>query len=161
MLFCFCKNGPQVDKGVEISYQLLLDILGEEFAIDFDESPELIISILGAALRVIAGRSALVSKITARIVNFPEVSLFKDLKACNIGRFISLRGTAVRVGTVRPLIYQMAYLCLKCQQTIVIQASDGKYRIPSKCTTYNCAGKQFSPDRTSPETICRGFQKVK
>lgn len=107
------------------------------------------------------GKDSCVSKITARIVNFPEVSMFKDLKACNIGRFISLRGTAVRVGTIRPLIYQMAFLCLKCQQTLIIQLPDGIYRTPSKCTTYNCPGKQFSPDRTSPETICRNFQKIK
>lgn len=108
-----------------------------------------------------AGKDSCVSKITARILEFSEISLFKDLKACNIGRFISLRGTAVRVGPIRPLIYQMAFLCLKCQQSIIIQLPDGIYRTPPKCTTYNCPGKQFSPDRTSPETICRNFQKIK
>lgn len=138
-----------------------MDILGEEFARDFDESPETTISILSAALRSIAGKDSVVSKIIARIVNFPEISNFKDLKACNIGRFVSLRGTAVRVGTIKPLVYQIAFYCLKCQQTLIVQASDGIYRTPTKCTTYNCAGKQFSPDRTSPETICRSFQKVK
>lgn len=139
----------------------MLDILGEEFARDFSESPELTISIIGAALRLLSDKHSFVSKISARIVEYPEVALFKDLKACNIGRYLSLRGTAVRVGPVRPLIYQMAFLCIKCQQTLIIQLPDGIYRLPSKCTTYNCPGKQFSPDRTSPETICRNFQKIK
>lgn len=138
-----------------------MDILGEEFARDFDESPETTISILGASFRLLAGKDSCVAKLSARIVHFPEISMFKDLKACNIGRFISLRGTAVRVGTVRPLIYQMAFFCLKCQQTLIIQLPDGIYRTPAKCTTYNCPGKLFSPDRTSPETICRNFQKIK
>ena len=112
-------------------------------------------------MRLLAGKDAYVSKITARIVDYPKVSQFQDLRASNVGRFISFRGMAVRVGTVRALRFQAAFLCQKCQQIIVTQLHNGIYDDPSKCTTYNCSGKQFILDRHSPETICRNFQRIK
>lgn len=136
-------------------------MLGEEFACDFDESPETTISVLGAALRLLAGKDAYVSKITARIVDYPKISKFQDLRASNVGRFVSFRGTVVRVGTIKALMYQAAFLCQKCQQTITVQMVDGIYRPPSRCTTNNCTGKQFALDCHSSETICRNSQKIK
>ena len=119
------------------------------------------ISILGAALRLLAGTDTYVSKITARIVDYPKVSKFQELRASNVGRFVSFRGTVVRVGTIKALIYQAAFLCQKCQQTVITQMIDGIYRLPSKCATYNCSGKQFSLDCHSTETICRNSQRIK
>lgn len=112
-------------------------------------------------MRLLAGKDANVSKITARIVDFPKISQFQDLRASNVGRFVSFRGTAVRVGTMRPLIYQAAFLCQKCQQTMIAQFDDEIYRVPSKCATLNCSGKQFIIDWHSPQTICRNSQRIK
>lgn len=155
------QSGPQNDRGVELSHPSLLQELGDDFARDFSETPEVTIAALGAALRLLAANDSCIGKITARIVDFPDTTLFKDLKACSIGRFVSVRGTVVRVGPVRPLTYQIAFLCLKCSQMTTVQLPDGIFRPPARCKTYNCPGKQFVPDRTSAETVCRNYQKIK
>lgn len=123
--------------------------------------PETCISIIGAALRLLAGNDSSIGKITARVSEHPGLTLFKDLKACNIGRFLTVRGTAVRVGPVKPLNFQMAFTCVKCSQTTITQLQSGICRMPLKCPTYHCTGRQFTPDRTSPETICKNSQNIK
>ena len=112
-------------------------------------------------MRLLAGKDAYVFKISARIADYPKVSRFQDLRASNVGRFISFRGTVVRVGLIRPLVYQAAYLCQKCQQTVITQSNNGIYDSPLKCTTHGCSGKQFALDPHSPDTICRNFQRIK
>ena len=52
-------------------------MLGEEFVCDFDESPETTISVLGAALRLLAGKDAYVSKLLLGLLIIRRYPSFK------------------------------------------------------------------------------------
>ncbi|OAJ36539.1 hypothetical protein BDEG_20702 [Batrachochytrium dendrobatidis JEL423] len=94
-----------------------------------------------------------------RIMHYPLATPLKDLKAslmgksfflCHAyGKFISVRGTVVRVSSIRPLTTQIAMRCTKCDnsQTQVLQ--DGKFGLPVKCETFRCRGKSFQADRSA------------
>ncbi|KAK6099497.1 hypothetical protein MT418_000910 [Batrachochytrium dendrobatidis] len=84
-----------------------------------------------------------------RIMHYPLATPLKDLKASLMGKFISVRGTVVRVSSIRPLTTQIAMRCTKCDnsQTQVLQ--DGKFGLPVKCETFRCRGKSFQADRSA------------
>ena len=80
---------------------------------------------------------------------------------------MSLHGTVVRVGNIRPLVTKMAFSCQRCLEVQVISLPDGsthdvfsivadawqgKYVMPTQCSSEGCRGKVFEPERTSPHT---------
>ncbi|KAI8926730.1 MCM2/3/5 family-domain-containing protein [Entophlyctis helioformis] len=83
-----------------------------------------------------------------RIINFPFITPLKDLKSNLMGKFIAIRGTVVRVSSVKPMTTQMAFQCTKCNQTNIQVFQDGKFRMPTKCTAFGCRGKTLVPDRS-------------
>lgn len=100
-------------------------------------------------------------KIPVRIFGHGPIQPFRDLKAFQIGKYITVQGTVVRVSSVRPFPIKMAFRCSKCMQTLIIQFKDGLYKTPSRCQTTHCTSKVFIPERDSPETECRNWQKIK
>ncbi|KAL2919843.1 hypothetical protein HK105_200760 [Polyrhizophydium stewartii] len=97
-----------------------------------------------------------------RIVGHPVVTPLKDLKSNLMGKFISIRGTVVRVSSVKPMTTQMAFLCTKCERTQVQVLVDGKFRAPIKCTTFGCRGKTFVADRsTDSPTHTIDWQRIR
>ncbi|KAJ3046052.1 DNA replication licensing factor mcm8 [Rhizophlyctis rosea] len=86
-------------------------------------------------------------QVIARIANFTNITLLKDLKGNLSGRFIGIRGTVVRVSSVKPIVRQLSFVCNICGARQTLSFADGKYHQPSKCTTYGCKGKAFSPSR--------------
>ena len=64
-----------------------------------------------------------------------------------MGKFISIRGTVVRVSNVKPIVTQMSFTCTACSKKFPCVFSDGKYKVPSKCADYACKGRTFVPDR--------------
>ncbi len=77
------------------------------------------------------------------------------------GTFISLRGTIVRMSSVKPLVKQMAFTCTNCLQTQTSKFSDGKYAIPTKCQTNSCKSRNFNPEKEHGDTITVDYQKIK
>jgi hypothetical protein len=47
----------------------------------------------------------LLPHVTIRLVNYEPLTALKSLKASSIGKYISLKGTIVRVGNVKPLVH--------------------------------------------------------
>ncbi|KAJ3083726.1 DNA replication licensing factor mcm8, partial [Quaeritorhiza haematococci] len=71
------------------------------------------------------------------------------------GKFISLRGTIVRVSSVKPIVSQMSFQCTTCNTSQTLIFTDGKYKQPTRCTTYGCKGKAFLPERGSAVSTTR------
>jgi DNA replicative helicase MCM subunit Mcm2 (Cdc46/Mcm family) len=79
-----------------------------------------------------------------------------------IGRFVQVKGTVVRVNPVQTPPSVLTFCCLRCNQILVLpQPASSSFTPPKKCTTPNCPSKQFSPDRTSPETQLRNRQLIR
>ena len=111
-----------------------------------------------------------------RIEGYSEYTSIKDMKASLIGknshhqvrqefihagRFVSLRGTVVRIASVKPLVSQMAFSCNVCSDTRVMTFEDGKFTLPVKCRTSGCKSKTFQAEKEHPDTITIDYQKIK
>ncbi|KAI8840963.1 DNA replication licensing factor MCM8 [Chytriomyces cf. hyalinus JEL632] len=104
------------------------------------------------------------TKRLVRISSYDQVTPLKDLKANLMGRFISIRGTIVRVSSIKPVVTQISFICSTCSQTQVLEQFDGKYRAPMKCVggDNSCRGKTFLPDRSGlSETKTVDWQRIR
>lgn len=99
-------------------------------------------------------------KIKIRLHNHPESMIsLKNLKAAYIGRLVSIRGTVVKVSTVRPLVVQMDFACEKCGASITRVFPDGKFSRPMACIYVGCKSRSFNPIRSTARLI--DFQKMR
>ncbi|RAL53674.1 hypothetical protein DM860_012289 [Cuscuta australis] len=99
------------------------------------------------------------AKINIRLHNYPQVIALKNLKAAYIDRLASVRGTVVKVSTVRPLVIKMSFACKKCGTNIDRDFPDGKFSPPSICEVHGCKSRNFTPIRSSAQPI--DFQKIR
>ncbi|XP_058110155.1 probable DNA helicase MCM8 isoform X2 [Magnolia sinica] len=100
------------------------------------------------------------TRINIRLHNHPESTIaLKNLKASYIGRLVSVRGTVVKVSTVRPLVVQMNFACGKCGAVITRIFPDGKYSPPMACVFHGCKSRTFTPIRSTARPI--DFQKIR
>ncbi|XP_023744947.1 probable DNA helicase MCM8 [Lactuca sativa] len=100
------------------------------------------------------------AKVNIRLHNHPDSMIaLKNLKAAYIERLVSVRGTVVKVSTVKPLVIQMSFTCSKCGNTIARDFPDGKFSPPSSCGTHGCKSRIFNPIRSSAIPI--DFQKIR
>ncbi|EGG18339.1 MCM family protein [Cavenderia fasciculata] len=98
------------------------------------------------------------SKVTARLCNFSPMLPLSKLRAHLLGKFVSVRGTVIRVSNVRPLIKSMSFYCSACATTIKKYFDDGRVRIPTRCNTSNCKGK-IEPLRNTAVSV--DWQKIR
>nr|XP_017255384.1 PREDICTED: probable DNA helicase MCM8 isoform X2 [Daucus carota subsp. sativus] len=100
------------------------------------------------------------TKINIRLHNHPKSMIaLKNLKAAYIDRLVSVRGTVVKVSTVRPLVMHMNFSCTKCGTNISCNFPDGKFSPPSICVVAGCKSRTFSPIRSTAIPI--DFQKIR
>lgn len=92
-------------------------------------------------------------KLVARILNFEPFTAMRDLKGMTVGAFVAVRGTIVRVSTIRQQLVSMQFQCNRCSETQVVTFQDYKYSNPSSCPTDRCRSRHFSPMRESAETV--------
>lgn len=74
-------------------------------------------------------------------------------------RLVSVRGTVVKVSTVRPLVIQMSFSCTKCGTNIARDFPDGKFSPPSICEMHGCRSRTFNPVKSTALAI--DFQKIR
>ncbi|XP_034693977.1 probable DNA helicase MCM8 [Vitis riparia] len=99
-------------------------------------------------------------KINIRLHNHPETMIaLKNLKSAYIDKLVSVRGTVVKASTVKPLVVQMTFACVKCQTNILRIFHDGKFSPPSVCTLHGCKSRTFTPIRSTAQPI--DFQKIR
>ncbi|XP_024188305.2 probable DNA helicase MCM8 [Rosa chinensis] len=99
-------------------------------------------------------------RVNIRLHNYPESMIaLKNLKAAYIDKLVSVRGSVVKVSTVRPFVVQMDFDCVKCKTSITRMFPDGKFSPPSKCDLHGCKSRTFIPNRSTAQTI--DFQKIR
>ncbi|XP_037494355.1 probable DNA helicase MCM8 isoform X3 [Jatropha curcas] len=126
----------------------------EEFYVILEEKPKVALSCLGAAVHKVG------AKINIRLHNYPESMIaLKNLKAAYIDKLVSVRGTVVKVSTVRPLVVQMSFDCEKCKSNIARIFPDGKFSPPTICNLNGCKSRTFHPIRSSAQAV--DFQKIR
>jgi DNA replicative helicase MCM subunit Mcm2 (Cdc46/Mcm family) len=100
------------------------------------------------------------AKPKVRIVNHPESTVqIRSMKACAIGRLVTVTGTVVRIGAVRPQITQMDFICNKCSFSSTCLFEEGRYTPPTACPAEGCRSKSFDPLRSSAHSM--DWQKIR
>jgi len=141
-------------------------------ATDLKDQPTVVLQSLGLAVSQVLltaepGESQQVAclidlpYIQARISNFEPVTPLKSLKSNYFGKFVAIHGTVVRVSNVKPLVTKMAFSCNLCGELQAIHLTDGKYSVPTKCSSVDCRGRSFTPERSSPLTETIDWQTVR
>lgn len=137
----------------------------ELFFETLEEKPRMTLSCMSAAVHkvlLIQCKNKLEDgmKINIRPYNYPESMIaLKNLKAAYIDKLVSVRGTVVKAGTVRPLVVRMNFECSKCKSEILRIFPEGKFSPPLVCTLHGCKSKTFTPIRASARKI--DFQKIR
>ncbi|XP_006822145.1 DNA helicase MCM8-like [Saccoglossus kowalevskii] len=99
--------------------------------------------------------------IHARLLNYEPVTPLKNLKANYYGKFVSVKGTVVRVSNIKPKCTKMAFQCNTCGEIQRVILPEGKYTVPTKCPAADCRGRSFIPLRSSALTETVDWQTIK
>jgi DNA helicase MCM8 len=145
---------------ISIEYQYLAEVFNSEDPTEFQNllknQPEDLLNCLGLALsEVIYGNELNYTikgikpwpKLYVRIQNYEPITSLKNIKANYMNKFVTIKGTVVRISSVTPLATQMSFICASCQAIQTIKFINGKYRVPTKCVIAGCKSKMFNPER--------------
>ncbi|TVU19721.1 hypothetical protein EJB05_35890, partial [Eragrostis curvula] len=124
------------------------------------ESPKEALVCMGAASHLVMYPLDDKIKINIRLYNYSEKTIaLKELKSAYIKKIVTVRGTVLKVSTVKPLVVKLKFRCMKCDSEITRQFCDGKFSPPMSCGILGCKSRTFSPDRSTAELI--DFQKIR
>jgi DNA helicase MCM8 len=101
-------------------------------------------------------------QIVIRISNY-QITPLCDIRANYIDKFISIKGTVVRVSPIKPIVFGIEFICERCGARIPMIFPDGRWKVPTKCnyssSDGNCRSKIFIPDRRSAD--CVDWQRIR
>ncbi|XP_029642907.2 DNA helicase MCM8 [Octopus sinensis] len=143
-----------------------------DFPKELRDSPEKIIKCLGLAMHQLiltkrreeqdsSEADSYLPMIYARIKECDNIVQLKNIKANYYGKFVTVKGTVVRVGNVKPLCTKMEFECNSCSNLETILLPDGKYVTPQKCTSSGCRSRVFHPKQSSPKTESIDWQTIR
>ncbi|CAI5501867.1 unnamed protein product [Closterium sp. Naga37s-1] len=88
------------------------------------------------------------SRLAVRLVDHTDsVIEFKKLKASSLDRLVTVCGTVVRVGPLRPLVVAMDFTCTRCGAITSLSFPDGRFTQPTACGHDNCRNRTFLQNR--------------
>lgn len=119
----------------------------EEFNVEdlIKENPTKMLSILNLAATESASRYRYrypipldipIPEKLVRLMNYKNHTRLKHLKANLVGSMITIKGTAVRVSNVTPLVTQLDFICTKCGNRQQCSFPDGKYKVIAMLDRY-------------------------
>lgn len=109
----------------------------------------------------VAPEDYFVPAIHARVLNYGSPVPLRSLKANYYGKFVSVKGTVVRVSNIKPICTVLAFECNSCSNIQTVNLPDGKYVLPTSCMSADCRGKTFLPQRSSNLTETIDWQTIR
>uniref|UniRef100_A0A0E0DSM8 Probable DNA helicase MCM8 n=1 Tax=Oryza meridionalis TaxID=40149 RepID=A0A0E0DSM8_9ORYZ len=118
------------------------------------ENPKEALLSMGAAVHLIVCASrdlqlGDINKINIRLYNHTKTIALKNLKAAYIKKLVTVRGTVLKVSTVKPLVLQLNFQCMKCATKFPRVFCDGKFSPPVSCSIQGCKSRTFIPMRST------------
>jgi DNA helicase MCM8 len=105
-------------------------------------------------------RTLLHRRLNVRLCNYTPLTPLRQLKSCNIGKFVGIKGTVIRVSNIKPLVVGMPFQCGRCGHEFFVSFIDGKFTLPERCMSENrCRSKTFLPIKERARTV--DWQKVR
>jgi len=76
-----------------------------------------------------------------------------------INKFVCLRGTVLRVSSIKVLVESIMFQCYDCKMHIPIVFVDGKWETPNRCISIDCRSRIFNPEKHTAKTSF--FQRIR
>ncbi|KYQ93477.1 MCM family protein [Tieghemostelium lacteum] len=158
---------PDDNNTIAMDYLLLKNDIFKslrEFDRCLKNEPEIVLDCIGVCMYEIIYRKLnqskhLRKKIKIRLFNFEPILPLRKLRSNLIGKYVSIKGTVIRVGNVKPMVMEMQFTCSKCREAIHKYFPEGKVQLPTECVKKGCTSRVFEPNR-STATTC-DWQKIK
>jgi len=148
---------------VPLDYQVLLrDFQDVHFKKCLETKPEQVFSCMGLAISQLISEATdteIPHKIHARLYNYEPITPISHLKSAFVGKLVCIRGTVVRVGSIKPIVTAMDFSCSRCSAQFHEYFVDGKFHYPERCKTAGCNSKIFDPLQSTAKT--EDWQKIK
>ncbi|KNC75299.1 hypothetical protein SARC_12173, partial [Sphaeroforma arctica JP610] len=135
---------------------------------EISEKPDKILPMVGLAIHQVVHNyflsyvsAAGLQKIEVVLYNYTPMTSLRTLTSSSIGRFVSIKGTVVRVSNIKPRVTCMTFSCPMCGESQAQLFTDGTYEVPQTCSTFQCKGKKFEPERTSADTVTTDYQTIR
>ncbi|CAI2384338.1 unnamed protein product [Moneuplotes crassus] len=119
------------------------------------ENPGQIINTLGVALDCVRYYVKKIPKrkeIKPRFTNYNKLFPLSSVKAQCLGHFICIKGTVLRISTIKVLVKSIIFTCNDCKQKISMDLLDGVWNTPNSCTNMDCRSRFFIPDKVGAKT---------
>ena len=81
------------------------------------------------------------------------------IKSHLINKYICIRGTVLRVSSIKVLVESIQFTCHECKSKIVICFIDGKWETPNRCINIDCRSRIFNPEKHTARTSF--YQRLK
>lgn len=94
-----------------------------------------------------------------RFYNFNQIFPMSMIKSHLINKFICIRGTVLRVSSIKVLVESITFTCYECKSKIVICFIDGKWETPNRCINIDCRSRLFNPEKHTARTSF--YQRLK
>lgn len=76
-----------------------------------------------------------------------------------INKYICIRGTVLRVSSIKVLVETIQFVCYECKSKIVICLIDGKWETPNRCINIDCRSRVFREEKHTARTSF--YQRLK
>ena len=93
------------------------------------------------------------SQILIRVLHVDPRLPMMDIKTGSVGKLVAVKGHVVKARPKRLRVGTAEFACNKCGACIIHAFDQGKYSVPTKCTTAECKSRAFIMNRTMAQYI--------
>jgi DNA helicase MCM8 len=95
-----------------------------------------------------------------RLYDLERFTDLSDLRAHAVGRLVQVRGTVIRISSIRQQLTSIKVTCAVCGKTQPVPCPNFQYKAPVSCTaSAECKSRILLPDRSSATTL--DWQRVR
>jgi DNA replicative helicase MCM subunit Mcm2 (Cdc46/Mcm family) len=127
-----------------------------EFLTYVTDHPSDIVGAIAIALdslrMYVLGQSHDQRTVVARFYNYNQMTPLSQIKSHMINKFLCLRGTVLRVSSIKVLVERITFKCHDCKLDIDIAFIDGKWETPNRCISADCRSRIFNPEKHTAKT---------
>ena len=98
-------------------------------------------------------------RVIVRFYNYNQIYPMSSIKSHLINKFVCIRGTVLRVSSIKVLVEAIQFQCNDCKADIPLTFIDGKWEQPNRCISLDCRSRIFNPMKHTAKTSF--FQRLR
>uniref|UniRef100_A0A1Y1K104 DNA helicase MCM8 n=1 Tax=Photinus pyralis TaxID=7054 RepID=A0A1Y1K104_PHOPY len=133
-----------------------------DFKLDLSRNTRFVLSCMAIAMLQQVIIEEKVAVLHPRLINHEPITPLKNLKTNTFGTLVSIRGTVVKASITRQLcVKEMAFNCVNCNGSQLVEQLDGAYTIPTSCPTKGCKSQSSFTPIFNSFTVAPNWQCLK